>query len=147
MNRPPIPEESRARISALASSINANLEAEINIASQNAFNLGCFVGILPAAAFILLTYFLTGRSWIGAVISALMMSIGLLIFANLTAAVTRRNTLRRLYHTKARPEIERTLLEMGLTPADFDQIAAEALPSNAVLLEFIPALPPNGVEE
>ncbi len=136
-------EEYRDDLASLAVGMNTRLESETNIATNHAFNVGCFAGVLPAAIFVLLTFFLTGWSWIGAVIAALLMSMGLLVFANLSAAITRRNTLKRIYHSQLLPELEQALLEAGTSRAEFDRIAREMLPSNAALCDFLITPPQN----
>jgi hypothetical protein len=141
MNEPDITDltsEQVTFLTELAETENARLEDGASSATQQAFNLGCLVGLLPGAIFILATFLLTGFSIIGAAITLVLMLTGLIAFANLAAMLARRNTTRRLYRDKSQGEIETALQEAGLSRDQFDEIARQVLPSRAALYTFLP---------
>ncbi len=113
---------------------NDQLESAISLSTNRAFNLGCFVGLFPAAALILLTYLFAGRSWVGAIVMLVLMTLALLLFANVVAGIARNNTLQRFYQEEIQPEIERTLQRDQMDYLDFAVIATESLATGSVLL-------------
>jgi predicted lipid-binding transport protein (Tim44 family) len=116
---------------------NARLEEAASAVTQQAFNLGCLVGLLPGGIFVVATFLLIGFSVIGAAIALVLMLIGLIAFANLAAMLARRNTIRRVYRDQSQGEIETALQEAGLTRDQFDAVAQHALPSHAALYPFV----------
>lgn len=131
----------------LAETENARLEEAASTVTQQAFNLGCLVGLLPGGIFVVATFFVIGFSVIGAAIALVLMLIGLIAFANLAAMLARRNTILRIYRDQSQNEIESALQEAGLTRDQFDEIARRVLPSQAALYAFIPApIPPPDQE-
>ena len=131
----------------LAETENARLEEAASTVTQQAFNLGCLVGLLPGGIFVVATFFVIGFSVIGAAIALVLMLIGLIAFANLAAMLARRNTILRIYRDQSQTEIETTLQEVGLTRDQFDEVARRVLPSQAALSGFIPALKPPPDQE
>jgi len=121
----------------LASSLNEKLESNADSATTQAFNLGCFVGIVPVFFIVIATYFMTGRSWVGASVMLVLMSLGLVLFANVVAAITRQNTLKRTFHDEIRPQIDQTLSRLQIAPSEFDAAAIEFLAPDAALRVFL----------
>lgn len=134
-------------LSELAEAENARLEDAASLVTQQAFNQGCFVGLLPGGIFLLVMYFVTGFSIIGAAIALVLIMTGLIAFANLAAMLARRNTIRRVYHEQSLGEIERALQDASLTRRQFDDIARQALPPHAALYGFLPVHPPPTAPE
>ena len=131
----------------LAETENARLEDAASTVTQQAFNLGCLVGLLPGGIFVVATFFLIGISVIGAAIALVLMLIGVIAFANLAAMLARRNTILRIYRDQSQSKIETTLQEAGLSRDQFNEIARQVLPSQAALYVFIPApIPPPDQE-
>ena len=118
--------------------LDEKMSQSANLSSNHAFNLGCFVGLIPAAVIVLLTYFSAGSSWVGALVMVVLMGLSLILFANLVAAISRKNTLRRVFRTEILPEIRRAREKFNLEPAEFHLAASKALPPGAALLEFLP---------
>ena len=131
----------------LAETENARLEEAASTVTQQAFNLGCLVGLLPGGIFVVATFFLIGFSVIGAAIALVLMLIGLIAFANLAAMLARRNTILRIYRDQSQVEIETALQQAGLTRDQFDEIARQVLPSQAALYAFIPVPEPPPDQE
>lgn len=145
MNETPIDRltpEQVATLSDLAEAENARLEEAASIVTQQAFNQGCFVGLLPGGIFLVVIFIVTGFSIIGAAIALVLIIIGLIAFANLAAMLARRNTIRRVYHDQCLGEIERTLNEAGLTRQQFDEVARRVLSPQAALYGLLPVPPP-----
>ena len=130
--------EQVAVLTELAETENRRLEDAASTVTQQAFNLGCFVGLLPGVIFVLVTFILIGFSFIGAAIALVLMLIGVVAFANLAAMLARRNTFRRIYRDQSQGEIESVLHHAGLTQDQFDVLAHQVLPSQAALLTFLP---------
>jgi hypothetical protein len=105
--------------------------------SNNAFNLGCWVGLFPLMIIVTISFFITNRSWIAAVIIGALMSMALAAFANLIANISLNNAVERHYNEKVLPEIETKLDEIDLTRKDFNFIADEVLPAGSMLRRYI----------
>lgn len=129
----------------LAETANEELEGLVNEAVNRAFNLGCFVGLVPAALFALVTFLVTGPSVTGAAIALLLAVLGLVAFANLAATITRRNAMPRRYRADILPNVEAALKQYGYTMAEFQQAVHQTLPQTSLLARMM-ALN-NSVEE
>jgi hypothetical protein len=140
--QPPI-EKAPITLTNLAESANEKLEAAVIEATHRAFNLGCFVGLAPAAIFASITFIVVGFSVISAAIAIVLAFIGLIAFANLAAMITRRNTMRQKYFREILPEIELTLHRHGYTSEEFEAAARQILPPTAMLAAFLPQHPDN----
>ncbi len=117
--------ETRAEISAQLGDLNMKLEESVNAATNQAFNLGCALGLLPASLLVIATYFLTGNSWLGAVVMFVMMILGLVLFANMVASISRRNTLKRKYHDELEHQIIKLAAENRLELAQIYDIGLD----------------------
>ena len=136
-----IDPEMRAEISAKLGDLNMKLEESVNAATNQAFNLGCALGLLPATLLVIATYFLTGNSWLGAVVMFVLMVLGLVLFANMVASITRRNTLKRKYHDEIEPQIIKLAAEKHLEKNRIYNIGSTTLPIGSALLELFPGQP------
>jgi hypothetical protein len=125
-------------LTVLIRELDEKMSQSANLSSNQAFNLGCFVGLIPAGVIVLLAYFSAGSSWVGALVMVVLMGLSLILFANLVAAISRKNTLRRVFLTEISPEIRSAQVKFNLEPAEFHLAASEALPPGAALLEFLP---------
>lgn len=142
MQEQSINAEQHAALAQLALESNAKLESSAQEGANHAFNLGCTVGLLPGAILVVLAFILGGSSLLGAIITALLVVLALVGFANYAAYQAKNNTLQRTYQRDIAPEIERTLNHLGLTHQDFKHAAGDALPGNAALRSFL-LLHPN----
>ena len=134
--------EQVATLTELVEKENARLEEAASPVTQQAFNLGCVVGVLPGAIVFLVTLLLTDFSIIAVAISLVLIIIGLVAFANLAAMLARRNTIRRVYRDQSETEIDQKLRDAGLNRRQFDQIARQVLPPQAALYDFL-SIPPS----
>lgn len=116
-------------------------ESGKNNATQ-AFNLGCTIALIPAGIIILIAYIAT-HTWIAAILTAILMGLAVIGFANLAAAIARTKTVERVYSSEISPAIDTYIQETRLTRAEFDSYTWENLPSSAYLLQFIsqPVIP------
>lgn len=130
----------------LAETENAHLEDAASTVTQQTFNLGCLVGLLPGVIFLLISILLTGFSVIGAAISLVLILIGLIAFANLAAMLARRNTIRRIYHDQSQGEIEHALQQAGLNREQFNRVARQTLHPQAALYSFLPVPNPPSTD-
>lgn len=134
-------QETIDEISQLANTLSDKLDVQVGNATNRAFNLGCFLGLIPATILILATFFLTGNSWVGAAVMAIMMALGLILFANVAASIARRNTMNRIYAKEIEPEINHAIHHLNIDRRSFDQIASMSLPNGALLGEFLTTEP------
>ncbi len=131
-------EETSFTLAGLAESANEKLETAVIEATNQAFNLGCLVGLAPAVIFAIITFIVAGFNVIGAAIAVVLAVIGLIAFANLAAMITRRNTMRQKYIREILPEIELALRQHGFTSEEFETVARQTLPAASMLAAFIP---------
>jgi hypothetical protein len=142
----PSPDQ-EAALSDLAMQLNTRLENAVATSSSRAFNLGCSVGLLPGFILVGLTLIITHGNWVAAIVISILMLMGLVLFANLIALITRNNVLKRYYSEEILPELKNRLLEMKLARSDFDRMARMTLPPTSGLLHFAePSLPDQSKE-
>jgi hypothetical protein len=122
---------------AMIETANTQLEERVQVATHQAFNLGCAIGLLPAAVFGIAIFLTAGFSVIGAAMALILGIISAIAFANLAAMVTRRNTLRRTYEETINPDIEKSLRDAGISREEFDRAANDTLSPSAPLLVFV----------
>jgi hypothetical protein len=144
MSDVPIPEwdpaltaEQREELVQLAADANNNLETVASESATRGFNLGCFAGLFPGALMMILMFFVTGWSLIGAAFGLLLTLISMAAFASLAAAVTRRNTVRRTYQEIVLPLVKQRLYQIELKMPHFEQAAYQSLPAAAPLLAYL----------
>ncbi len=107
--------------------------------ATRAFNLGCLLGAVPVLFITLIAILLT-KSWLAGMITAFLMLIALLGFANLVALITRSNTMKRVYDDEVSHQIEQMLTEANISKEILHVFADENLPNSATLREYIPEL-------
>lgn len=110
---------------------------QANRAAAKAFNLGCIVGLLPAALIVLLAFLLTRFSWVGALVMAVLMIMALILFANVAAGFAHRNTLKRVAAEEIEPEIKSALSELRLDRNVLLEAALESLTVNSPLRDYL----------
>jgi hypothetical protein len=134
---PAAPIEPDVELAQMLAVWNDRLVAESSRATTRAFNLGCFVGLLPASIVVLLTFILTNFSWVGAFTMAILMVLGLILFANVAAGYAHTNTSRRIFHQEIKPEIKRTLTRLDFDQGELIKAAKSTLPEDAPLRGYI----------
>jgi hypothetical protein len=133
----PNDESESVDLETILHSANEKLDETGRINANQAFNLGCLIGLIPAALVVLLVFIITQASWLAALITGILMLIALVGLANLAALRARTKTMERVYATEVKPKLERTRQQMDLTPAEFDQLAWQTVPDSAVLHTFL----------
>jgi len=137
MENPALTTEQQTFLEDLARTADEKLLTAGQDSANKAFNLGCSVGLLPAAVFIGLTLLITRGSWIATGFITGLMAIGLLAFANLSASVSRSRTLQRVYQQEILPEIEIELGQIGLDLVTFKAVALVTISPDGPLQAFI----------
>ena len=117
--------------------LNERLEAASHSSMSRAFNLGCSTGLIPAAVAVIAVFYLFKGSVIGTVLTALVLALGIVAFANLSAYLARARTIQRVYKEIIYPEIETILGHAALTRQEFDHLADRTLPQQALLRMFL----------
>ena len=119
-------------------------EYKVNEASQTsatqAFNLGCTIGLIPAALIVLITYIAT-QSWLAALLSGILMTLALIGLANLVALTARTRTIERIYKQEISPEAERILAENDISQAAFTSYIWDHMAPTATLWPYLPKPP------
>ena len=134
-------------LSSYIESINEKLDIAGRESASQAFNLGCTVGIIPAALVVIITFFASSASWLAALVIGILMIVALIGLANLVAFIARTKTLERVYRTEINPGIEQALARFSVTRTEFDQLANDQLPESAVLRRFIKPVTDGAPEE
>lgn len=116
--------------------------------AEQAFGLGCGIGLLPALVVIVVLFALRVINLILMFVLAVLAVIALIGVATLLAYQARTNSIRRTYQSQVEPEINRYLSLHSLNREEFDLLAAERLSAAAPLRLFLaPLPPPSAVEE
>jgi hypothetical protein len=109
------------------------LEEAGQISANRAFNLGCWIGLVPAGVLITLIFFLSEGSWVVTLVSAVMIMISLIALANLAAFLAKSRSMNRRYDDQIKPQIGIKLEEFELTDDEFNQIMIDMLPKDSAL--------------
>lgn len=134
-------------ILALLDEAEEKLQEAAQDSASRAFNLGFAVGLLPAALFTIVTFFLSKFSLIATGLIAAMMLLGLLAFSNLSAYISRNNTVKRIFLDEIMPEIEREVDRLELSNESLAGLADDKLPAGAILREFLITSKSDSMEE
>lgn len=116
--------------------LNEQLEEETNSSANYAFNLGCLLGIIPAILIVIIGFFLTGRSWLAAVIISILMLMGLMLFANFVAHTSRERTLDRVFYSEIEPKLSNLRGQTNFNNSEFKDLIDHALPAGAALRNY-----------
>lgn len=111
---------------------NQKLEMTTLERANHAFNLGCLIGILPAALFVVITVMVTGGSWVGGIFSTILMLIAITGLASMIAKITRSNTTKRIFETEIKTEMLEISKAHNLSLDDFSK-NIYVLPESALL--------------
>ena len=109
-------------------------------AAESAFGLGCYIGFIPVALFIVIVFLLGLRNWIIIALVGLGAALVTTGIAALLARRARATNVRTTYHREVEPQIETYLSERSITRAEFEAAASEVLTEDAPLLECLASL-------
>ncbi len=129
--------EQQERLSSLALNANERLELAGRNSASLAFNLGCSIGLLPAILVVVLVFVLAHADWLAAAAALLLSGALVLVLANLAAYTARNNVIQRTYKEQVSPDIQRTLLDLGIPEQHFLEQAEQSLPVGATLRKFL----------
>lgn len=118
-------------------SIDETLDEKAMINANRAFNTGCLISLVPSIIIIILTYIISGGGWIPAAITATLLMIAVLLFANFAAYTARNRTMERVFKNEVNPNIQNFIKEEGIDQEDFNQLASHNLPRGASLLKCL----------
>jgi hypothetical protein len=119
--------------------LEGQLEEAGQISANRAFNLGCWLGLVPAGMLTLLIFFLSEGSWIVTLVSAVMILISLIALANLAAYFAKSKSMSRRYDDRIKAQVAKILEEFELTGDEFNQIMVDTLPGDSVLKKLMSA--------
>lgn len=146
MSEQPLLEQDQAELDAQILDLNNQLEETSQSSMSRAFNLGCSTGLIPAILSVIAVFILFKGSVIGAAFTALILAIGIVAFANLSAYLARARTIQRVYKEQINPKIEGLLATYRLTRQEFDDHANLTLPQDALLRMYLKPLPEHADE-
>jgi hypothetical protein len=112
---------------------NEKLRAAGAESAEQAFGIGCGIGLLPTVIIIIALFAFNIISFILAIILLLMGLLAVVGICMLLASRARVNAEDRFYRSIVEPEILRYLDELGITPQQFREVVNEQLPDNAPL--------------
>jgi hypothetical protein len=113
------------------------LDEKAMINANRAFNSGCLLSLIPSIIIIVLTYIISGGGWIPAAITATLLMIAVLLFANFTAYTARNRTMDRVFKNEIYPDIQNFIIEEEISQEDFNRLASYNLPIGASLLRCL----------
>ena len=142
-NLQPHPIEGTERIEEIALTSNEKLVEAGAKSANRAFNVGCTVGLLPAIIIIITTLIISKGSWIATAFISILMGMGLVAFANLSAYISRSKAYQRIFEQDLKPEIETQLDDLEIEYRDFVRVADEVLDSDAPMRAYIFPEPKN----
>lgn len=112
---------------------NEKLRAAGAESAEQAFGLGCGLGLVPTVIIIIVLFVLKVINFILAIVLLGMGLLAVVGIGMLLASRARVNAASRTYQTSVEPEILQYLDEHDLTPQQFGVIVQEQLPENAPL--------------
>lgn len=120
-------------ITVFVESENEKLRAAGAESAEQAFGIGCGIGLLPTVIIIIALFAFNIISFILAIILILMGLLAVVGICMLLASRARVNAEDRFYRSIVEPEILRYLDELGITPQQFREVVNEQLLDNAPL--------------
>jgi hypothetical protein len=130
------PEETRD-LSQFTEKLNEELRAAGAERAEQAFGLGCGVGLLPAIALVVILYLLPMVNIVLAIIFLLMIMLILVGIVMLLSFRARRNAIEKTYQEKVKNEIDTYLGEHNLTRSQFDALALDLVPEGTPLWGYL----------
>jgi hypothetical protein len=113
--------------------------------AEQAFEIGCGLGLIPSVVLIIALW---GFGVIPLILAAVMMVIALLLLAGISmliANVARHSAIKRMYQTTIAPDIAQFLSNRHIPRQSFDDTASRLLPEDAPLQAFLsPAAEASG---
>lgn len=145
MLEPHLTPEQDQEVARLAEGLNTHLRDAGARGAEQAFGMGCGLGLLPVAAVVLGLWIFGVLTLIPALVLIVFGMLALVAVSTLIANLARDNTLRRVYEADIEPEIIRFLSAQRISRQLFDNSASRSLPADAPLQVFLsPVLAAGG---
>ena len=136
------PEQSQelanqANLVSLAERLNESLRLSGASSAEQAFGIGCTMGLAPILVILLILFIL---KVINLILAFILLVMGLLVMVALAMLVAQRarlNGMARAYHSGIEAEIDQYLAQTSLTRPEFDRLVSKLLPEGAPLQAFL----------
>ena len=132
------PPSDRSRdLADLAERLNESLRLSGASSAEQAFGIGCTLGLTPILVILLVLFIF---KVINLILAFILLVMGLLVMvgmAMLAAQRARLNGMTRAYHIGVKAEIDQYLAQSGLTRPEFDRLVSKLLPAGAPLQAFL----------
>jgi len=125
--------------------INNSLETSAQVNANQAFNLGCTVGLVPALLFFFVMIYFVGFSVIVIFVASLLTVLMLIAFANITALIAKNRTIDKTFDNNVKLSIDEFLENQNITKVEFERTSVETLAPGSPLLKYI-SYPPEKPE-
>lgn len=102
-------------------------------AAELAFGVGCTLAVLVGGMLMVLIFFLITKIWTVLVVILFILALISFLISTILATRAREATTRKTYERDIKPEIERYILNHGLSQEEFAEQAAEILPASSPL--------------
>jgi len=137
---PPVSAVQRESLLQLVDILDEELRAAGAGSAENAFGLGCGIGLLPVALVLVLMLLSRRINFVLAILLAVILFIALVGVSTLLAYQARKNAILRRYQQDIEPRITLFCTQQQLTRLQFDTLAASGLPEGAPLQDFLTPL-------
>lgn len=137
MDDHPSPPDQPQELAALAERLNESLRLSGASSAEQAFGIGCTLGVFPILVILLVLFIFKVINLILALILLVMGLLALVGVAMLAAQRARLNGVSRAYRTGVKVEIDQYLARSGLTRSEFDHLVSKLLPAGAPLQAFL----------
>ena len=126
-----------AELDQFADELNEELRAAGSVSAEQAFSVGCAVGIIPVGLVVFLLYISGVVKLILALFLVLLGVVALVAVVALIASQARDRATRRVYYESVEPQIEAYLSNTGLNRTEFDTLLFAKLSDRAPLRAFL----------
>jgi hypothetical protein len=110
-------------------------------AAELAFGVGCTLAVLVGGMLMVLIFFLITKIWTVLVVILFILALISFLISTILATRAREATTRKTYERDIKPQVERYILNHGLTQEEFVEQAAEILPASSPLLTALAGEP------
>jgi hypothetical protein len=129
--------ESIASIASLAERLDESLRVSGASSAERTFGISCSLGLTPLLLILLVLLFLKVINIILAFTLLVMGLLAMVGVAMLASQQARSNAMKRVYRSDVVVEINRYLIQTGMTRPEFDRLVSELLPDGAPLQAFL----------
>ena len=116
---------------------NQELEARVLQESNQAFNMGCALWLIPGGLLIIAIFAISKANWALTGITTVLIGLVAIGFALFVAARSKSKSPARIYEDQLGSEVQRKLTELALTYEAFKHHVLEILPDEALLVQHL----------